>query len=348
MKKLNAWTLVELFMAMGVIIIISTFLSTAFKPNTQKAKLFAYATINNLITGTLSVSEKYQSDPDATPKDLTYQNPDSDDDTFCLELADTFSLSETPNCAKTATISDVNLRFPNEVTVQGLTNPWKKPFVTSAYSFKNIIIDIDGEKGLNRLWIDRFPLRIYQGAKYDGTIHPVNCSDDSVYDDEGKKITLSDDIGKSPYCKQKFDASGANVNKNFVIDDNVITYDLYKAAATGEETKATLIASSQSPAAADCLAYGGNGYYSRQQCAQMGFKIHSQCASSGTCEECASVSPSICPMDFDNTAQTDQAGCLELAEKNKTGESEIRCFTLYHKPSGGMSFLVETMIGEIN
>ena len=42
MKKLNAWTLVELFMAMGVIILLSTILATTYRPNVQKAKLYIF------------------------------------------------------------------------------------------------------------------------------------------------------------------------------------------------------------------------------------------------------------------------------------------------------------------
>ncbi len=348
MKKKNAWTLIELFMAMSVIILIASFLITTFRPNVQRAKLYTYATIINLIKGTIAVMEKYQSDPDSEPKTLSYQNPDSTDDTFCIEFADNFTLSEAADCSKDALISDINLKFPNGVTVQGLANPWKKPYVTSSYMFKNIIIDIDGEEGLNKIWIDRFPLRIYEGAKYDGTIYPVNCADDSVYDDEGNKITLDDSTGKSPYCKQKFNASGANVNKNFLMDDKVITYDIYKAAATGEQTKATLVASAQSPAAADCMAYGGNGYHSREECAQFGVKIHTQCASSATCEGCGSVSPSICPMDSTQTTQTDQTGCLEIAKANQIDDTDVRCITLQHKPGSGLSYLVESLVGEID
>ena len=129
------------------------------------------------------------------------------------------------------------------------------------------------------------------------------------------------------------------------MDDNVITYDIYSAPTTGIQTKATLVASAQSPAAADCMGYGGNGYLSKTECAALGLKIHSKCAARITCEGCASVSPSLCPMNSDNTAQTDEGGCLQLATANQVDDNDIRCFTLQHKPNGGMSFFVESLIG---
>ncbi len=343
--KKSAWTLVELVLAMMVIILISGFLISVVKPNTQKAKIYVYATMKNLTKGNIAVIEKYENTETETPKDLTYQDPNSDNDTYCLEMADVFSLSGSPNCSKNASISDVNLTFPNGVTVQGLASPWKRPYATSPFYFKNIIIDIDGEKGLNKIWVDRFPLRIYQGAKYDGTLQPINCADDSIYDDDNKKIVLTDDLGKSPYCKQKFNASGASVAKNFLLDDNVITYDIYSAPTTGIQTKATFVASAQSPAMADCMAYGGNGYLNKTECAALGLKIHSRCAARITCEGCASVSPSICPLGADNSTQTSEDGCMELATANQFEDNDIRCFTLQHKPNGGMSFFVEGLIG---
>ena len=345
--KNKGWTLVELFVAMTVVILISSFLISSFKPNIQKSKLFVYATISNLTKGVISITDKYNEDISKV-KDLTYQNPDSTDDTFCLEMADIFSLSTKANCSKTATNSTVNLRFPNEVTIQGLATPWRTPYTNCEYSFKNIIIDIDGEKGLNKIWADRFPLRIFQGGKMDGVILPINCTDDSIYNEEGTKITLTTTTGKSPYCKQKFNVSGSTVSKNFLNDDQIINYDVFKTKVSDEKTEAKMIASAQSLSAADCMAYGGNGYLSNKQCSALNIKLATQCASAETCENCASVSPSICPMNAAGTAQTTKTTCLELAETNKTGDEDVYCFTLPHKPKGGMSFLLDSMMEEIN
>ncbi len=346
MKK-KAWTLVELFLAMGIIILISSFLLTTFKPNTQKSKVYIYAAMNNLTKGIISVMEKYGEDA-TTSKTLTYQNPDSTDDTFCLELADVFSLAKEANCEQSEPISTVNLEFPNEVTIQGLATPWKTPYEGCEYNFKNIIIDVDGEKGLNKLGIDRFPLRIFQGGKVDGVIMPINCEDDSVYDEEGNKIVLTDSTGKSPFCKQKFDSSGALFTKNLLLDDKIINYDIYRSEMVEEKSVAKIVSSAQSLAMADCMAYGGYGYLSKEQCAQMGIKIHTKCASSETCEKCAEVSPTICPLKEDGITQTDFDGCMELVEANKVNGEEVKCFTIQHRPMGGASFLLESIIGEIN
>ena len=346
MKK-KAWTLVELFIAMGIVIMVSSLLINAFRPNVQKAKLFTYATMNNINKGIIGVMEKYQNDVSSS-KLISYQNPDSTDDTFCLEFTDLFSLTGLPECSQDSIISDINARFPNEVTIQGLANPWKTPYENSEYSFKNIIIDIDGENGLNKIWVDRFPLRIFQGGKADGQVMPINCEDDSIYDNENNKITLNDSTGKSPYCKQKFDATGTIANKNFLLDDQIINYDVIKSQTIDEKNITKIVASAQSLAKADCMAYGGSGYLNKKQCAELGIKIHTQCANSETCEKCSETSPSVCPMNKENTIQTDETTCLELAEQNKVNDEETKCFTLQHRPTGGASFLLETIVGEIN
>ena len=56
------------------------------------------------------------------------------------------------------------MKFVNGVTVKGVASEWVIPFENAEYQFKNIEIDIDGNKGMNRLWVDRFPMRVFKGS----------------------------------------------------------------------------------------------------------------------------------------------------------------------------------------
>ena len=68
-------------------------------------------------------------------------------DWYCMQLADTFTTSEF-DCEyetdDTLNAKKINITLPNGITIQGLTNPWRKPTCTGCdYSFKNILVDID-------------------------------------------------------------------------------------------------------------------------------------------------------------------------------------------------------------
>ena len=130
MNKKYAWTLAELMMALIFIMVIAGFLISNFKPSQQNAKIKAYAGIRNIEKGIVSVGDYYteaaktearkHNDSDnnvittgAVKRTIFYKDPDSaiekaGNDTFCMILADAFSLKEAPNCSKTIDTSTPN------------------------------------------------------------------------------------------------------------------------------------------------------------------------------------------------------------------------------------------------
>ena len=108
-----------------------------------------------------------------------------------MQFADNFALKGDANCSINASNTDVNITLPNGMTYQGLTNEWKTPFDGSSTQFKNVVVDIDGQKGKNKLWIDRFPMRIYREGDLVGVVALVDCSDDNYYNtDTDPKVIL--------------------------------------------------------------------------------------------------------------------------------------------------------------
>ena len=94
--------------------------------------------------------------------------------------------------------------------------------------------------------------------------------------------------------------------------------------------------------------YGnGKGVFDRNVCAAYGLKLKRECASQSACEGCG-TSPSVCPTGENGTGTISEADCNTLATANQQHRSDLSCFTLQHRPSGGMSVLIESMIGEIN
>ncbi len=357
MKKISAWTMVEVIIALSLILLLSGMCLTVYKPNVQKARIFVYAALKNLTRGNLAILQKDE-DIDELPmgraKNIA-NNTNTDKDAYCIALADVFALKSLPDCKVDSEVyanTKVNITFPNESTVQGLTNNWITPYPESEFKFKNIVLDIDGSKGVNKVWVDRFPLRIYNGGAFTGNIQAVDCSDDAVYKEDGTKIALDTNAkGKNPYCKQGFTSNGAEVKKAFPRDKKVISYDVFRAATDEEETTGVLIASALSPMEADCGAYGGAGFFHKKQCGDTTkgvYRILSKCATTENCDTCATTGAgAICPKKADDSGVTNNATeCKAVA--TSLNPSDLTCFIVLHKPSGGTTFLLETLVGEFD
>lgn len=334
MKKI-AWTLAEMMIALLIVTLLSGICVNLFKPNTQKAKLFVYSAIRNLTMANISVIEKYGS--------LTYSPTTTlngnEVDWLCAQLSDALSLDEEPNCSISASIDDVNFVFTNGITVHGLTNEWKLPFENAPFFYKNILVDVDGpEKGLNKLWADQFPLRIIggKGRGAEGLIMPVNCGAEQAYNNATEELVDVAPEARNPYC--------GSSTKDYTIDKDTISFDIYRAVSTEENAKAELIATGLSPLEADCMALGSSaGYFSVPECSSKGIHILTKCATISNCETCTANN---CPYDTDETTVTNKAECKFL--QDNVNPENISCFSMIHKPSGGMSFIVQALVGDID
>lgn len=354
MKKKSGWTLAELVIALIFIIVISVIGISIFNPKVEKSKIFIYAFLKNLTAANSAIiTNKGDVVGNFEPDMANY-------DWYCMQLADTFTTSEF-DCEyetdDTLNAKKVNITLPNGITIQGLTNPWRKPTCTGCdYSFKNILVDIDGEKGLNKLWSDRFPLRIFQGGDKSGQIQTINCEQQRMYGSDGTITDLTNDDGLSPYCYGGFNMEKGAVNKNFWQDGEIVTYDVYRPSSTSdEEGSAELVASALSLLDADCGAYGGDGtgFYTKKQCSYYGKRILPQCVTDNMCAQCVSTESTniydICPVrDLNDSSLgiTNATTCVDAA--NEFNPQRASCFVVLHKPGMPMPIFLQGIVGQLD
>lgn len=281
-------------------------------------------------------------------------------DGYCLRLADNFSLKEAAKCeTKPAGDSTANLVFLNNTTIQGLSTPWILPYPGADYYFKNIVIDIDGDKGANKVWVDRVPMRIYAGNELNGTVLPVSCvqsSGDFTYN--GTTKVIFDDSKRNLYCKQGWDASGAYANKNFLLDDKVNAYNVYRLQSSDENAVAEIVSESVSIMKASCSGYGATGVYSKEICSSFddnvedaankkGIRIHPKCITNKECYNCWKDSANnMCPRNDDGADVANYEECKKI--RDKYNPEDINCFMLPHKPSVGAGFIFNGMLDNLD
>ena len=281
-------------------------------------------------------------------------------DGYCLRLADNFTLKQAAECKqKSAGDETVNMVFANGSTLQGLSTPWIKPYTDSEVQFKNIVLDIDGEKGANKVWVDRVPLRIFAGDISNGTVMPVSCKQgEDVFYNGDTKVTLTTSQ-MNPYCKQKFDASGAWANKNFMLDDQVVSFDVYRLESTDENAVGKLVFGPTSLMRANCSGYGDTGMFHKKICAsytddsnedatnKKGYRIDKKCITKRQCNDCWKDSGNnICPRNDDGGDVSNYEDCMKI--RDTYNPEDISCFMLPHKPSVGASFMVDGIMDSID
>ena len=351
MNKKSGWTLAELVIALIFIIVISVIGITIYRPDVQKSKIFIYAFLRNLGAANSAI---------VTNKGDVIGSLDAgleDYDWYCLQLADTLSVSEFDceiNTDEVTNAKKVNITLPNGVIIQGLTNPWKTPVCVGCdFKFKNILVDIDGQKGLNKLWSDRFPLRIYQGGGMSGQIQTINCENQQIYGTDGEIINLTQDDGLSPYCNDGFNMEKNAVSKNFWNDKDVITYDVYRPNTDNEEGAAELVASAQSILDADCGAYGGEGFFTKKQCSYYSKRIFAKCSTDALCATCSSTdstnSYDICPLrdpDDSTLGITDTTTCIDAA--NEFNPKKASCFISLHRTGIPMPIFLQGIVSQLD
>lgn len=336
MKK-YAWTMAELTVIIIIMLILTKAAMSITKSiNVNKSRIFAYSAVRNLTMGNIYVRQKNKMKPEqviAACNDSTMTN-----DWYCMHLADTYSLKSDTNCAKTATANTVNFTLANGISVMGAASAWKTAY-TNLY-YKDILVDTDGtSKGVNKIGVDRFPLRVFLGKNaylenLRGLVVPVNCQSgqDIITTDTGTLKTLT-----SPYC--------SGVNNNMANDSEIFAYDVYVVKNPNKANTAGVLLSKRSVMEADCLSNGGRGIYGHAACKSKGYRLHEKCAHSKTCKGCEEGGT--CP-----TGYTTEEACITLAENNKIeikpGKKKgHRCVNMISKPTGGMGMLGGSILGEM-
>ena len=317
MKK-HGWTMMEMIIALSVIAILSCLCVSVYKPKLIKSRMFLYGAMKNLTKGNIAVSDKGSLEAE----DISTSSGVFDG--YCVRLADAFNLKTAPNCNVDLGKDDVNITFTTGVTVKGLASDWivYDSGGKHIYDYKDILVDIDGSKGVNKIWVDQFPLRVYFSADLKGIILPVNCS-----------TTNPDPAGISIYCP----ASGG---QDYTADNNIISFNVHrKRVADYEKTETFLVGSGLSLAKADCAANGGSGLFTAEECVAKGMTINKKCLTEARCSKVVDY-PNLFP-----SAQRTYDTCM--AAVNEFNPEGLNCLMLQAKPRGGAAFIVEAIIGDI-
>ncbi len=318
MRK-NAFTMAELTICIVLMMILAIFAVTNIKPNDNKIRLFVYSGMENISS---VVSTLVSDNLDLDKADTNIVSGSNAYDWLCAHVADYFSLKNSANCKVTsADATTVNLTFTNGITIQGLASPWKtdskKDDNNTPYKYKEFVIDIDGNtKGMNKVGIDRFPMRIYRGGLLEGALIPVDCNSSG-----------------SAYCKN----SGTSTKVNLAKANEIISYDIYKPESASA-SKAGVVASYQSYMQADCAIFGGLGYFTVAECSSAGYKANLRCANAEICLKC-NEGGNICPMNGDK--QLDKATCKSYVNTNNP--DQIACFMMLHRPPSGAGMIFDTV-----
>ncbi len=330
MKKLFGWTLIELMVAITIVVTLSLALLINNRPSVQKSKIYLYAAVNNIMKANIGILDRYEKFSYAG--ELFRQNPTDTTNnlnTYCVQFADILSLKSAASCANNSSASTTNVSLTNGIEIRGLASAAITPYTNSEFTYKNILVDIDGfGSGLNRIWVDRFPLVIFSGGEFTGNVKPANCNSTvNMYKPDGTAASQT----RSAYC--------GTTNVNYEKDNSLLSYDIYTYEINEDNidafTKGTLIAGMQSPFDADCKAFGGHGIYQSKACQNASVKIHEKCANEFSCEGCNSYS--LCA-----GATATAADCTALNPSNS------RCAVKVHKPSSGMNIMLKAIIGDID
>lgn len=356
--KIKAWTMAELSVAMVIIIVLSYASITVMKTNNvNSAKIFTYAMMKNFAYANGAISDKYG---EFYPSSAS----ETSGDWYCKNLSDMFNMTNSPDC-KT---ESAKFNFPNGATVEGIAKPWSVPYLYRSetcldtkwckeepdFLYKNILLDVNGDKAPNKLGIDRVPLRVYRGysalgGDISGLVTPACGEYDYVHDPKGNVVKLT----VNSYCETGFD---------FIQDNELVSYNIYRTDKVldsmkdwssgkmkDKSTTATLVIGTIPYMQADCMAYGGNGFFNKVQCSTAGYRLHEKCANYDICKKCSGTlygsSYNVCPASYNSVAAC-QSHAQELSGLTKGPEQS--CFAILNKPMQGVGFLSGVLMGDID
>ena len=329
----KGWTLAELTVIVIIILILTkASMSVVKNININKARIYTYITMKNLTMGNIAIREKYT---DFYPKTALEHDSVEATDWYCLNLADIFAKDGSTNCNKNLPAQTDNFILANGVSIKGVSSNWIQAYDNLYY--KDLLIDIDNTNGINKLGIDRFPLRVFKGSNAngdstDGIVLPVDCQNgkDILYNKDGDLITLY-----HSYC------TGTS---NIASSNELISYGAFKVTDGNKPKTASIIFAGKSAIEIDCLTSGGKGFYNYQICANKGYYLHEKCAHESTCADCEENGT--CPNGGT------ESNCNILAENNKVtlqdgSKKGYKCFSMISKPMDGMGLIGGAVMGEI-
>ena len=302
-KNKNAWTMAELVVAILVLAILVVLSVQTIKPKMLKATPYIYAAVKNLGDAAKYVLADSSNSrlPDG-PVDI----PVADSNETCVGMAEAMSLIGDYNCVRTfnaapasgeGATGNPNFQAANLISYSGLQKDFTSTFrgsassaspcMTVAAGMKDVMIDIDGDSGKNKIGEDQFPAKLLDtgevipgtcsdiapgatpsvcgGATFDNPVftkHPDCGSDTTVYINEKEPFSYT--VYKSRLATEAEVASG-----NYTSDDRIT-----EVLRIDDESKIEI-----SFAEADCLARGN--VLTRTQCAAFGYEPADECLQDG-------------------------------------------------------------------
>lgn len=193
-----------------------------------------------------------------------YGQKDASVDEFCNVLVQKFG-KVGGNCRIAPdSFAKENFVFKgSNVTIYGME---RRPFDVWGTPSKDILIDVNGQKGENMLGVDRAIVRIHSTGRMGGLLAPVSCDEGDLRDY---------DVTYSPMCPKGVKHSFLTTNKPFGFD--VIQIG-------GNKGKSRKIASNINFMRADCIAFGGEIVSADEFCERRGWHWLEACYDEFPCE----------------------------------------------------------------
>ncbi len=182
---------------------------------------------------------------------------DEANDKLCIALSNKYSTNLT-NCQvsnRGALLPNLNLG-KTKITIYGMN---MLPYSHGGTLVKDIIIDIDGEKGENTIGVDRTPVRVYSSGRMGGMLSPVNCRKEEV-----KRY----DMIHSHVCPY-----GTEIN--FYDTKRPFAYNILQVG--GKNGASRYVGKNVSFLRADCSAYGSELLDVGEFCTQRGYQWLTAC-----------------------------------------------------------------------
>ena len=245
----------KVILVVGMIWFVLHFFFVVYKPKEKafiKGSKMAYSNIEEVANEYFKLHGALFKDPNALVDD------------FCNVLADKFGKNG-GNC-KVAPDSFPKENFVfkgTDVTVYGME---RKPFDVWGTPSKDILIDINGQKGENMLGVDRVIVRLHSTGRMGGLLAPVSCdaSDKKDYD-----------VTYSPMCPN-------GVKHSFLTTNIPFGFDVIQIG--GKNGKSRKIASNINFMRADCIAFGGEIVSADELCERRGWHWLEACYDEFPCE----------------------------------------------------------------
>lgn len=297
------WTMAELVVAMLVLAILMTLSIQTIKPKKIRVLPFAYASVKNL--GDAAKFVLNDNLVKNLPDDVV-DVPEANSNTTCVQMAETLSLLGNYTCVKTAATKPANgkgntgkpnFQTSNMISYSGLEKDFASTFrgtatnvgqcATVAVGMKDIMIDIDGDDGDNKVGKDQYPLKLLQT----GEVIPGTCS--NIAPAATPSACAGETFSNPTFTKHP--SCGSDTTK-YINENYPFAYTVYRARPVTEaevdsgeyraDDRITEILriddvskAEISFAEADCLAR--NNVLTRTQCEALGYEPSPLCTDDG-------------------------------------------------------------------